>query len=154
VRTGHKTQGVSLFTRMGDRFSTWDVSNGLQSIIPTLLTSGLLGYPFCLPDMIGGNAYFGQRPSHELMVRWTQVNALMPAMQFSIAPWDLSPETACLCAAALQLRKKVGPPPSWPSPSYPHSLPEGDQPLCLGALLCCLQHRVLLQAPPWTHHDL
>ncbi|KAK9907636.1 hypothetical protein WJX75_007337 [Coccomyxa subellipsoidea] len=107
VRTGHKTQGVALFTRMGDRFSTWDVSNGLQSIIPTLLTSGVLGYPFCLPDMIGGNAYFGQRPSHELMVRWTQVNALMPAMQFSIAPWDLSPETARLCAAALQLRKQV-----------------------------------------------
>ena len=40
VRTGHRTQGVSLFTRMGDRFSTWDVSNGLQSLIPTLLTSG------------------------------------------------------------------------------------------------------------------
>lgn len=51
VRTGHKTQGVALFTRMGDRFSTWDVSNGLQSIIPTLLTSGVLGYPFCLPDV-------------------------------------------------------------------------------------------------------
>ena len=27
--------------------------------------------------------------------------------QFSIAPWDLSPETAALCAAALELRKKV-----------------------------------------------
>lgn len=43
VRTGHNTQGVPVFTRMGDRFSTWDISNGLQSIIPTLLTSGLLG---------------------------------------------------------------------------------------------------------------
>ena len=53
MRTGHKTQGVALFTRMGDRFSTWDVSNGLQSIIPTLLTSSVAGYPFCLPDMIG-----------------------------------------------------------------------------------------------------
>ena len=42
-----------MFTRMGDRFSTWDVSNGLQSIIPTLLTSSVAGYPFCLPDMIG-----------------------------------------------------------------------------------------------------
>ena len=41
----------------------------------------LLGYPFTLPDMIGGNAYFGQKPGHELMVRWTQVNALMSAMQ-------------------------------------------------------------------------
>ncbi|KAK9806886.1 hypothetical protein WJX72_006324 [[Myrmecia] bisecta] len=107
VRTGHQTQGVALLTRMGDRFSTWDVANGLQSLIPTLLTSGLLGYPFTLPDMIGGNAYFGRRPDKELMVRWTQVNALMPAMQFSIAPWDLSKETEKLCAAALDLRQQV-----------------------------------------------
>ena len=57
MRTGHKTQGVALFTRMGDRFSTWDVSNGLQSIIPTLLTSSVAGYPFCLPDMIGELAW-------------------------------------------------------------------------------------------------
>jgi hypothetical protein len=49
VRTGHRNQDVAVLTRMGDRFSTWDVGNGLQSIIPTLLTSGLLGYPFCLP---------------------------------------------------------------------------------------------------------
>ena len=55
----------------------------------------------------GGNAYFGQKPTHELMVRWTQLNALMPALQFSIAPWDLSEETARLCAEAVALRKKV-----------------------------------------------
>lgn len=66
------------------------------------------GYPFCLPDMIGGNAYFGQRPDPELLVRWTQANALMPAMQFSIAPWDLSKEAEQLCAAALTLRSQVG----------------------------------------------
>ncbi len=41
------------------------------------------------------------------MVRWTQLNALMPALQFSIAPWDLSEETAKLCAEAVALRKKV-----------------------------------------------
>lgn len=62
VRTGHKTQGVALFTRMGDRFSTWDVSNGLQSIIPTLLTSSVAGYPFCLPDMIGKAPCQGMLP--------------------------------------------------------------------------------------------
>ena len=55
----------------------------------------------------GGNAYFGQKPTHELMVRWTQLNALMPALQFSIAPWDLSEDTAKLCAQAVALRKKV-----------------------------------------------
>ena len=52
VRTGHRTQDVALLTRMGDRFSTWDVANGLKSLIPTLLASGLAGYPFTLPDMV------------------------------------------------------------------------------------------------------
>ena len=86
VRTGHYNHDVAIMYRMGDRFSTWDAGNGLRSLIPTLLTSGVLGYPFCLPDMIGGNAYFNTHPDKELLVRWTQVNALMPAMQFSLAP--------------------------------------------------------------------
>ncbi|GJP81436.1 hypothetical protein CLOP_g11587, partial [Closterium sp. NIES-67] len=107
VRTGHKTSSVPLLTRMGDRFSTWSTGNGLRSVIPTLLTSGILGYPFCLPDMIGGNAYFGNKPDVELLVRWAQANALMPAMQFSIAPWDLSKEADKLCKAVLELREKL-----------------------------------------------
>lgn len=37
----------------------------------------------------------------ELLVRWAQANALMPAMQFSIPPWDLSKEADKLCQAAL-----------------------------------------------------
>jgi len=107
VRTGHRTQSVGLMTRIGDRFSTWDISNGLQSIIPTVLTSGLLGYPFALPDIIGGNAYFGRNPDTELFVRWTQVNALMPAMQFSIAPWHIGRDAEKLCMHAIELRKKL-----------------------------------------------
>jgi hypothetical protein len=30
---------------------------GRKVIIPTTLTFGILGYPFILPDMIGGNGY-------------------------------------------------------------------------------------------------
>ena len=107
VRTGHKTQDVGIMTRIGDRFSTWDFKNGLQSIIPTVLTSGLLGYPFALPDIIGGNAYFGRNPDTELFVRWTQVNALMPAMQFSIAPWHIGQEAQDLVSQAMKLRKRL-----------------------------------------------
>jgi hypothetical protein len=104
VRTGHRTQHIPLLTRMGDRFSEWGIDNGLGSIVPTLLTSGVLGYPYCLPDMIGGNAYFGRSPNPELMVRWAQANALMPAVQFSIAPWDLSPAADALVTASLAQR--------------------------------------------------
>jgi len=105
VRTGHQSTQVPLLTRMGDRFSEWGVDNGLGSLIPTLLTSSVLGYPFCLPDMIGGNAYFGRSPSAELMVRWAQASALMPALQFSIAPWDLSAEAEAHVRSALELRE-------------------------------------------------
>ena len=64
--------------------------------------SWLLGFPFCLPDMIGGNAYFGQRPDQELMVRWTQVNALMPAMQVGplASAWVARPLGSSLAAHA------------------------------------------------------
>lgn len=107
VRTGHHTQHMPLLTRMGDRFSEWGIDNGLGSLIPTLLTSSVLGYPFCLPDMIGGNAYFGRTPSAELMVRWAQASALMPALQFSIAPWDLSAEADVLVRASLEMRRPL-----------------------------------------------
>jgi alpha-glucosidase (family GH31 glycosyl hydrolase) len=107
VRTGHRTQNVGVLTRMGDRFSTWGVDNGLRSIIPTLLTSGLLGYPFCLPDMVGGNAYFGVKPDRELLVRWMQASAFMPSLQISIPPWDLDEGADQLCKQALEARAHV-----------------------------------------------
>lgn len=107
VRTGHMTQDIAVLCRMGDRFSTWDAANGLRSLIPTLLTSGLLGYPFCLPDMVGGNAYFGRSPDRELLVRWAQASCLMPSLQFSIAPWDLDRETERMVAGALRLRQRM-----------------------------------------------
>lgn len=107
VRTGHMTQDVALLTRMGDRFSTWDAGNGLRSLIPTLLTSGVLGYPFCLPDLVGGNRYFGAAPDAELLVRWTQASVLMPTLQFSIPPWDLDIEAERMVTGALDVRKRM-----------------------------------------------
>ena len=104
VRSGHNSTGNASFVRMGDRFSDWGIENGLGSIIPALLTSGVLGYPFCLPDIIGGNAYFGKHPDEELLVRWAQANALMPAMQFSLTPWASGSLAKELCAAALEKR--------------------------------------------------
>lgn len=72
---------------MLDKLSHWGYDAGLKSMIPTALLFGILGYPFVLPDMIGGNAY-GDWPTKELYIRWLQVNVFMPAIQFSIVPWD------------------------------------------------------------------
>ena len=57
VRSAWNTQSLPLFVRLFDRMSAWEGEDGgLQTIIPSTLTLGLLGYPFVLPDMIGGNA--------------------------------------------------------------------------------------------------
>ena len=49
-----------------------------------------------VPPMIQKMAMFGW-PTKELMIRWTQLNALMPVMQFSIMPWELGEDCAAIC---------------------------------------------------------
>lgn len=48
----------------------------------------MVGYPFVLPDMIGGNGYNNIRPDEEIFIRWLQANVFMPSLQFSYVPWD------------------------------------------------------------------
>ncbi len=97
VRTGWFSQRLPILFRQWDRFSSWGYDNGLASVITTALMLSLTGYPFTLPDMIGGNAYGDLLPNKELLIRWTQASAPMLAMQFSIAPWDFDDETVAIC---------------------------------------------------------
>jgi alpha-glucosidase (family GH31 glycosyl hydrolase) len=96
VRSGWFNQSAPIFFRQWDKTSDWSYANGLKSVITGLLSLTLTGYPFILPDMIGGNAY-GEQPNAELLIRWTQLTALLPAMQFSLAPWDLGEECDRTC---------------------------------------------------------
>ena len=106
VRVGYGTQDCTVFTRLLDRSSTWGIDNGLKSVVTATLTFGLLGYPFVLPDMVGGNAYSGI-PDKELYIRWTQLNAFLPSIQFSLAPWDYDNETIRLVKEALEIRANI-----------------------------------------------
>ncbi|XP_056447943.1 myogenesis-regulating glycosidase-like [Gadus chalcogrammus] len=99
LRVGYQSQNISCFFRIIDRDSVWGYELGLKSIIPTVLTIGILGYQFVLPDMIGGNAYPNRTtgdghglPDRELYIRWLELSAFMPAMQFSIPPWAYDDE--------------------------------------------------------------
>jgi alpha-glucosidase (family GH31 glycosyl hydrolase) len=105
VRCGWGNQRAPLLFRQWDKSCTWGTDNGLQSIITGALAISLAGYPFVLPDMVGGNAYRGEQADAELMIRWTQANVLLPAIQFSLAPWDYGDECNRLCRAALDLRE-------------------------------------------------
>jgi alpha-glucosidase (family GH31 glycosyl hydrolase) len=104
ARSAWFNQRAPIFFRQWDKWSTWGLDNGLHSVLTGILALGLTGYPFILPDMVGGNAYDNNADA-ELMIRWTQLNALLPAMQFSLAPWDYGEECTRICRryAALHL---------------------------------------------------
>jgi len=74
--------------RLRDKFHTW---NDLKRLVPHITVASLLGYTFTCPDMIGGGDYSsfisGAELDQELIVRSAQCHALMPMMQFSVAPW-------------------------------------------------------------------
>lgn len=108
VRSGWLNQRSPLLFRQWDKASTWGLDNGLHSVITGALSLSVSGYPLVLPDMIGGNAYSNQ-PDAELMIRWAQVNALMPGLQFSLAPWDYGSVCDALCRQYAEMHEAFGP---------------------------------------------
>lgn len=115
VRVGYKSQGLPLFVRILDRDSVWDENNGLRSLIPTVLTFGILGFPFVLPDVVGGNAFcsimVGKKcfiiPDKELYIRWLQASVFLPSLQFAVPPWDYDNETVIIAKNMVSLRIKI-----------------------------------------------
>lgn len=103
-----KMAGKPLAQRLSDKSHNW---NDLQSLIPNITAQGLMGYAFSCPDMIGGGEFKSFLDSEtidqELIVRSAQVHALMPMMQFSVAPWRiLDKEHLEAVKASVELRKK------------------------------------------------
>lgn len=82
-----KMGGTPLAQRLHDKPATWD-GHGLTSLIPESIAQGLIGHPFICPDMIGGGDLELTRTGvdQELFVRYAQLAALHPMMQFSLAP--------------------------------------------------------------------
>lgn len=78
--------------------ASWE---GLQSILPTALAYGVIGFPFIIPGAVGGDYYVPgndstilsyhsldqpQLPEQELFVRWFQLSTFMPSIRFSHLP--------------------------------------------------------------------
>ncbi|EME32518.1 glucosidase/ hydrolase, hydrolyzing O-glycosyl compounds [Galdieria sulphuraria] len=102
-------QAYVSFLRLFDKFSVWDFDNGLASIIPATLVAGIVGYPFVLPDIVGGNCYDDRQLSEELFIRWLELSLAMPSVQLSVAPWQFSEDTVKLCRELLTSRKRLLP---------------------------------------------
>jgi len=99
--------------RLCDKAHSWD-KQGLNTLAPNSIAQSLMGYQFICPDMIGGGEYgvfFGGNPrlDRELIVRMAQASALLPMMQFSLAPWRvLNEEMNGYCFEAAKLHDRFG----------------------------------------------
>jgi alpha-glucosidase (family GH31 glycosyl hydrolase) len=109
-RAAWKMAGMPLAQRLRDKTHRWD---DLQKLIPDLMSQSVMGYAYTCPDLIGGGEYQsflnGATIDEELVVRSAQVHALMPMMQFSVAPWRvLSKENAAICHKMSKLHEQFG----------------------------------------------
>jgi alpha-glucosidase (family GH31 glycosyl hydrolase) len=110
-RASWKMAGLPLAQRLRDKTHKWE---DLTKLIPDLLSQSVMGYAYTCPDMIGGGEYQSFLSTavidEELVVRSAQVHALMPMMQFSVAPWRvLSKANAAICLEMARLHVEFGP---------------------------------------------
>lgn len=110
-RATWKLGGQALAQRLCDKEHTWE---DLRKVIPEMLVTGLVGYPFACPDMIGGGEISSftnnLKIDQDLIVRSAQCQALMPMMQFSVAPWRILDEVHLnALKEAVSIRIKLSP---------------------------------------------
>ena len=104
--------GESLVQRLGDKDYSWDA---VGLLVPDMIAAGLLGYAYTCPDMIGGgefSSFLDVDPAkfdQSLIVRSSQTHALMPMMQFSVAPWRiLDKKHLEICRTMAHLHARMG----------------------------------------------
>ena len=107
-----KMAGQPLVQRLRDKDHSW---RDLQKVIPHILVAGIVGYNFTCPDMVGGGEFTwflpgAEKLDQEIVVRSAQVGALMPMMQFSVAPWRVLDEKHFdAVKKAVKMREKYTP---------------------------------------------
>ncbi|WP_439130881.1 glycoside hydrolase family 31 protein [Polaribacter sp.] len=110
-RASWKMAGLPLAQRLRDKNHGW---GDLRKLIPDQMSQSVMGYAYTCPDMIGGGQYTSflkaSTIDEELIVRSAQVHALMPMMQFSVAPWRVltSEKYKQICLDMAKLHLKFG----------------------------------------------
>ncbi|GAA4969234.1 glycoside hydrolase family 31 protein [Yinghuangia aomiensis] len=114
-REAWRTAGLPLAQRQQDKYHLWEGRFGIESLIPNALAQALTGHAFTCPDMIGGGEFRfvpgedGEGFDPELFVRYAQIAALFPMMQFSAAPWRvLDAEHLAIVRHAARLHAAFG----------------------------------------------
>ena len=106
-----KMAGQPLAQRLHDKNHSWE---DVQKLIPHMNTEALAGYTFSCPDLIGGGNWTSfidlKSYDQDMVVRSAQIHALMPMMQFSVAPWRiLDAEHLEAIKKAVKIREKYTP---------------------------------------------
>lgn len=109
-RASWKKAGLPLVQRLRDKGHNWE---DLQKLIPDQMSQSVMGYAYTCPDMIGGGEFRSflnaSTIDQELVIRSAQVHALMPMMQFSVAPWRvLSDKNQEICLKMAELHEEMG----------------------------------------------
>ncbi|XP_017793587.1 PREDICTED: uncharacterized protein LOC108575329 isoform X1 [Habropoda laboriosa] len=97
--------------------SSW---KAIKTVIPTVLTYGMIGYPFIMPGAVGGdvalpmsdnnpdNDFEVNLPDKELYIRWLQLSTFLPVIRFTHLPSKYSDESVLEIAKRLTtLRQKT-----------------------------------------------
>ena len=113
IRVSWKCGGLPLVTRLGDRAHAWTGRAAQDTVIPQVVTAGLLGCPYLVADMVGGGweqSFVGREIDEKLFVRSAAMQSLMPMVQFSLLPTrHLSPEGVRLCRVFADLHVAFAP---------------------------------------------
>lgn len=106
IQSAYRSQRLPILIRVTQGSSSWNDIGGLHSVIPSVLSLGLIGYPFFIPEAIGGSAFNGV-PSKELYIRWLQLAAFLPIMHFSIPPDQYDTETVKIADKMMSIHNKL-----------------------------------------------
>ena len=113
IRVSWKCGGLPLVTRLNDLAHAWTGPRAQDRAIPQIVAAGLLGCPYALADMVGGGlevSFVGKKVDEKIFLRSAAIQALMPMMQFSPAPWrHLSGDGVSLCRAFADLHVAFAP---------------------------------------------
>ena len=113
LRASWKLAGEPIVMRLCDKRADWEA---VGSLSPAMLAAGMEGHLFTCPDMIGGGeftSFLDVDPAdidQAQIVRSCQIHAMMPMMQFSVAPWRvLSRENMEICRQAAWKHVELAP---------------------------------------------
>ncbi|KAL7019628.1 hypothetical protein ACKWTF_011184 [Chironomus riparius] len=84
--------------------STW---HGLKTVLTSIINYGIIGYPFIMPNAVGGDFIVEQNgsnlPELELYIRWLQLATFLPVLRFKYLPSDYKNENLTEIAKDLAL---------------------------------------------------